>query len=156
MWSVRVLVVPPITCGTTVDNGVLTDPQICSDQSWDTAAALDPRGVQVTDVLCKADASIWRKIAVQPGQQISIILGNAGPHTRLALFKDLRADLQNEHTTILEYRQRVKDCDALEEYALAESIREILGFWKAAGCMAHTSGEMSLAMDRGACGGDAG
>ena len=38
----------------------------------------------------------------------------------------LRADLQNEHTTILEYRQRVKDCDSLEEYALAESIREIL------------------------------
>jgi bacterioferritin len=38
----------------------------------------------------------------------------------------LRADLQNEHTTILEYRQRVKDCDSLEEYAIAESIREIL------------------------------
>ena len=38
----------------------------------------------------------------------------------------LRADLDNEHQTILAYRQRVKDCDALEEYAIAESIREIL------------------------------
>jgi bacterioferritin len=38
----------------------------------------------------------------------------------------LRADLTNENDTIREYRQRVKDCEALGEYAIAEDIREIL------------------------------
>jgi bacterioferritin len=38
----------------------------------------------------------------------------------------LRFDLDNETETIRNYRQRVKQCEALEEYAMAEEIREIL------------------------------
>lgn len=38
----------------------------------------------------------------------------------------LRFDLENEKETILEYRQRVNQCEALGEYAMAEHIREIL------------------------------
>ena len=38
----------------------------------------------------------------------------------------LRADLDNENETVKAYRQRVKDCEALGEYAIAEEIREIL------------------------------
>ncbi|HKE86985.1 MAG TPA: ferritin-like domain-containing protein [Vicinamibacterales bacterium] len=38
----------------------------------------------------------------------------------------LRADLQNENDTIRAYRERVVQCEALHEYALAEDIREIL------------------------------
>jgi bacterioferritin len=38
----------------------------------------------------------------------------------------LRADLENENDTIRNYRQRVRECEALGEYALAEDIREIL------------------------------
>jgi bacterioferritin len=38
----------------------------------------------------------------------------------------LRFDLENERDTILQYRQRVNQCDALGEYAIAEHIREIL------------------------------
>jgi bacterioferritin len=38
----------------------------------------------------------------------------------------LRADLQNESDTIRAYRERVKQALALEEYALAEDIVEIL------------------------------
>jgi bacterioferritin len=38
----------------------------------------------------------------------------------------LRADLQNENDTVRAYRTRVKECEALEEYAIAEDIREIL------------------------------
>ncbi|MGB2628245.1 MAG: ferritin-like domain-containing protein [Candidatus Acidiferrum sp.] len=38
----------------------------------------------------------------------------------------LRADLRNESETILNYRQRVKQCEELGEYAMAELIREIL------------------------------
>jgi bacterioferritin len=38
----------------------------------------------------------------------------------------LRADLQNENDTVRAYRKRLKECEALEEYAIAEDIREIL------------------------------
>jgi len=38
----------------------------------------------------------------------------------------LRADLKNESDTIRAYRKRVKQCEALGEYAIAEDIREIL------------------------------
>ena len=38
----------------------------------------------------------------------------------------LRFDLDNENTTIRNYRERVRQCEALGEYAIAEDIREIL------------------------------
>ena len=38
----------------------------------------------------------------------------------------LRFDLENEAETIRNYRERVRQCEALGEYAIAESIREIL------------------------------
>src|ERR1700710_2193622 len=38
----------------------------------------------------------------------------------------LRFDLENETETIREYRVRVRQCEALGEYALAEQIRQIL------------------------------
>lgn len=38
----------------------------------------------------------------------------------------LRFDLTNENETVVRYRQRVRQCEALGEYAIAESIREIL------------------------------
>jgi bacterioferritin len=38
----------------------------------------------------------------------------------------LRADLANENATVRAYRERVRQCEALGEYAIAEDIREIL------------------------------
>ena len=38
----------------------------------------------------------------------------------------LRADLANELDTIREYRDRLRQCEALGEFAIAEDIREIL------------------------------
>jgi bacterioferritin len=38
----------------------------------------------------------------------------------------LRADLDNENDTNRNYRERVRQCEALGEFALAEEIREIL------------------------------
>ena len=38
----------------------------------------------------------------------------------------LRFDLENENETIRNYRVRVRQCEALGEYALAENIRKIL------------------------------
>jgi bacterioferritin len=38
----------------------------------------------------------------------------------------LKFDLENETETIRNYRERLKQCEELEEYAIAEHIREIL------------------------------
>jgi bacterioferritin len=38
----------------------------------------------------------------------------------------LRADLENENNTIIAYRERVRQCEALGEFAMGEEIREIL------------------------------
>jgi bacterioferritin len=38
----------------------------------------------------------------------------------------LRFDLENENETIRNYRERVQQCEALGEYAMAEQIRQIL------------------------------
>jgi bacterioferritin len=38
----------------------------------------------------------------------------------------LRADLENENDTVRNYRERVRQCEALGEYGIAEDIREIL------------------------------
>jgi bacterioferritin len=38
----------------------------------------------------------------------------------------LRFDLDNENETIANYRQRVRQCEALGEYAIAENLRRIL------------------------------
>ena len=40
--------------------------------------------------------------------------------------KMLRADLENENNTIRGYRERVRQCEAMGEYGIAEDIREIL------------------------------
>ena len=38
----------------------------------------------------------------------------------------LRADLENETSTIRHYRERIQQCEMLHEYAIAEEIRQIL------------------------------
>jgi bacterioferritin len=38
----------------------------------------------------------------------------------------LKFDLDNENETILNYRERVRQCEALGEFAMAEQIREVL------------------------------
>jgi bacterioferritin len=38
----------------------------------------------------------------------------------------LRYDLENENETIRNYRDRIRQCETLGEYAMAEQIRQIL------------------------------
>ena len=44
----------------------------------------------------------------------------------LEIAASLRADLNNENDTVRNYRERVRECEALGEYGIAEDIREIL------------------------------
>ncbi len=47
-------------------------------------------------------------------------------HTSEDAKEMLRADLKNEGDTIRNYRERVRQCEELGEYAMAEQIRQIL------------------------------
>jgi bacterioferritin len=38
----------------------------------------------------------------------------------------LRFDLDNENETVRQYRERIRQCEALEEYSMAEQIRELV------------------------------
>ncbi len=38
----------------------------------------------------------------------------------------LRFDLDNENATVRNYRERIRQCEALSEFAMAEDIREVL------------------------------
>ena len=38
----------------------------------------------------------------------------------------LRADLENENETVRNYRERVRQCESIGEYGIAEDLREIL------------------------------
>jgi bacterioferritin len=38
----------------------------------------------------------------------------------------LHFDLDNENETVRNYRERIRQCEALEEYAMAEQIRELV------------------------------
>lgn len=38
----------------------------------------------------------------------------------------LRFDLDNENETVRNYRERIRQCEALEEYAMAEQLRELV------------------------------
>ena len=49
------------------------------------------------------------------------------PRAKLAAFSlIISLTLRNENNTIIAYRERVKQCEALGEYAIAEDVREIL------------------------------
>ncbi len=69
--------------------------------------------------------------AITIAKQIDYLGGEIGAVPRAVKTSDdpkamLRFDLDNEAETIKAYRERVKQCEALGEYALAEHIREIL------------------------------
>ena len=47
-------------------------------------------------------------------------------HVKQVILACRQFDLDNETDTIRNYRQRVRQCEALSEFAMAEEIREIL------------------------------
>jgi len=69
--------------------------------------------------------------ALKIAKQIDYLGGEIGAQAKpVKLSSDAKAmirfDLDNEATTIRAYRERVKQCEALGEYAMAEQIRGIL------------------------------
>ncbi len=71
------------------------------------------------------------KHAITIAKQIDYLGGTPTHQTRPVKMSDdaqemLRFDLDNENETVRNYRMRIRQCEALGEYAMAEEIREIL------------------------------
>ena len=69
--------------------------------------------------------------ALTISKQIDYLGGAPGVQPKAVKVTDdakemLRADLENEANTIRAYRERIRQCEALSEFAIAEDIREIL------------------------------
>ena len=69
--------------------------------------------------------------ALTISKQIDYLGGTPGVEPKPVKVTDdakgmLRADLENEANTIRAYRERIRQCEALSEFAIAEDIREIL------------------------------
>jgi len=69
--------------------------------------------------------------AITIAKQIDYLGGTIGTQPKPVKTSDsaremLQFDLDNEADTIRNYRQRVRECEALGEYAMSEHIREIL------------------------------
>src|SRR2546427_8967836 len=66
---------------------------------------------------------MWRQIDY-PGKVPAVLPKPVGTSKNP---KDmLRYDLDNENETIRNYRDRIRQCEAIGEYAMAEQIRQIL------------------------------
>lgn len=71
------------------------------------------------------------KHAITIAKQIDYLGGTPTNQTLPVKMSDdaeemLRFDLQNENETVRNYRMRIRQCEGLGEYAMAEEIREIL------------------------------
>jgi bacterioferritin len=64
--------------------------------------------------------------AIKIASQIDYLGGMPSVKTSEDAKEMLRFDLDNENQTIANYRIRVRQCEALGEYAIAENIRQIL------------------------------
>jgi hypothetical protein len=71
--------------------------------------------------------SSWRpakQVGPKPARWVSGL--RAQPVERASRPGPVRFDLENENATIRNYRERVRQCEALGEFAMAEQIRKIL------------------------------
>ena len=91
------------------------------------------KGAAYTDVATELEQHATEELAhaLKIARQIDYLGGTPSVTPKPVKVSDapeemLRFDLDNENATIRNYRERVRQCEALGEFAMAEHIREIL------------------------------
>ncbi len=91
------------------------------------------KGAEYTDIARELEKHAAEELthAIKIAKQIDYLGGRPnGTPKPVKLFDDpvamLRADLENERETVKNYRQRIRQAEALGEFALSEALREII------------------------------
>ena len=91
------------------------------------------KGAKYTDVARELETHAAEELdhAIKIAKQVDYFGGMpTGTPKPVKLSEDpetmLRADLENERETIAQYRQRIRQAEAMGEYALSEILREII------------------------------
>jgi bacterioferritin len=91
------------------------------------------KGAEYMDIARELEKHAGEELshAIKLAKQIDYLGGMPGVMPKPVKTSDdaktmLRADLENERETIAQYRQRIRQAEALEEYALSEILRDII------------------------------
>jgi len=91
------------------------------------------KGAEFTDVARELEKHASEELAhaIMIAKQIDYLGGMPGVIPKPVKTSDnpeemLRADLENERETVAQYRQRIRQAEAMGEFALSEALREII------------------------------
>src|SRR5665213_2793385 len=91
------------------------------------------KGAQYTDIACELEKHASEELshALKIAKQIDYLGGSPVVVPKPVKTSDdaaemLRADLENERVTVGNYRQRIRQAEAMGEFALSETLREII------------------------------
>jgi bacterioferritin len=91
------------------------------------------KGAEYTDIARELEKHAGEELshAIKIAKQIDYLGGSPGVVPKPVQTSDdpatmLRADLENERVTVANYRQRIRQAEALGEFALSETLRQII------------------------------
>ena len=91
------------------------------------------KGAEYTDIARELEKHTGEELAhaLKIAKQIDYLGGVPGVTPKPVKTSDdpeemLRADLENERETVAQYRQRIRQAEAMGEFALSETLREII------------------------------
>ena len=91
------------------------------------------KGAEYTDIARELEKHAGEELshAIKIAKQIDYLGGNPVVEPQPVKTSDdpvvmLRADLENERVTVANYRQRIRQAEAMGEFALSETLREII------------------------------
>ena len=91
------------------------------------------KGAAYTDIARELEAHAGEELAhaIKIAKQIDYLGGMPGVTPKLVKTANdavtmLRTDLENEQETVVRYRERIKQAEAMGEFALSETLREII------------------------------
>jgi bacterioferritin len=91
------------------------------------------KGAEYMDIARELEKHAAEELAhaIKIAKQVDYLGGRPAVHPKPVVMSDdpvmlLQADLENERITIANYRQRIRQAEALGEFALSETLRQII------------------------------
>jgi len=98
-----------------------------------SVSSQDLKGAEYTDIARELEKHAGEELqhAIKIAKQIDYLGGMPGVTPKPVKTSDdpvemLRADLENERETVAQYRERIRQAEAMGEFALSETLRDII------------------------------